>query len=213
MATRERDVTSVIRVLVVDDHPVVREGLRAYLALQDDVEVVGEASGVDEALVVAETERPDVVLLDLQLEDGHGLSVLPRLQQLDEPPRVLVLTSFVDEDYARQAIRLGACGYLVKNAGSAAILDGIRTAASGGSPMDPAIVRELAAGGSDPIEDLTPREHEVLVLIARGMSNRAIAEELVITEKTVKTHVSAVLRKLGVDDRTQAAIYAKDRGL
>lgn len=203
----------MIRVLVVDDHPVVREGMRAYLALQDDVAVVGEAAGAGEAVSIAAAEQPGVVLLDLQLEDGHGLSVLPRLMQLDDPPRVLVLTSFVDEDYARQAIRLGACGYLVKNAGSEAILDGIRTAAAGGSPMDPAIVARLASAGPDPIEDLTPREHEVLTLIARGMSNGAIAEELVITEKTVKTHVSAVLRKLGVDDRTQAAVYAKDHGL
>lgn len=203
----------MIRVLVVDDHPVVREGMRAYLAAQDDVEVVGEAAGVEEAVAAVDRHRPDVVLLDLELEDGHGLSVLPRLGAGGERPEVVVLTVFADEDYARQALRLGACGYLVKSAGSAAILDGIRTAARGGNPLDPAIVAKLADTGPDPIEALTAREHEILTLIARGMTNRAIAEELVITEKTVKTHVSAVLRKLGARDRTQAAIYAKDRGL
>jgi DNA-binding NarL/FixJ family response regulator len=213
VATGERRGRAVIRVLVVDDHPVVREGMRSYLGLQDDVEVVGEAAGVEEAIALAASERPDVVLLDLQLEDGHGLSVLARVREMAAPPRVLVLTSFVDEDYARQAIRLGAAGYLVKNAGSAAILDGIRSAAQGGTPMDPAIVARLASAGPDPIDELTPREHEVLRLIAQGRSNRAIAAELTITEKTVKTHVSAILRKLDVDDRTQAAVYAKDRGL
>jgi DNA-binding NarL/FixJ family response regulator len=203
----------VIGVLVVDDHPVVREGLRAYLALQDDITVVGEASTVEEALDAAAEHGPDVVLLDLELGDGHGLSAIPRLVALDDPPRVVVLTSFLDEDWARQAVRLGAAGYLVKNAGPTAILEGIRAAARGETPMDPAVVQTLATSRPDPIDALTPREHEVLALVARGMNNRTIAAELVVTEKTVKTHVSAILRKLDVDDRTQAAVYAKDRGL
>jgi DNA-binding NarL/FixJ family response regulator len=203
----------VIRLLLVDDHPIVREGLRAYLAIHEDVTVVAEAASVAEAVEAASEHEPDVILLDLQLEDGHGLSAIPRLLDRDPAPRVVVLTSFLDEDYVRQAVRLGATGYLIKNAGPTAILEGIRAAVRGESPMDPAVVRALATARADPLDALTPREHEVLGLIARGMSNRAIADALVVTEKTVKTHVSAILRKLGVDDRTQAALYAKDRGL
>ena len=201
------------RVLIVDDHPVVREGLAGFLALQDDLEIVAQAGSVADALEAAGSHRPDVVLLDLQLPDGNGLAAIPRLRELDPAPTVVVLTSFLEEDYVRQAVRIGAGGYLVKHAGPDAILDGIRAAARGELPLDPGATRALATAGPDPLDDLTPREREVLVELASGKSNRAIATTLVITEKTVKTHVSAILSKLGVDDRTQAALYAKDRGL
>ncbi len=201
------------RLLVVDDHPVVREGLAAFLAQHDDLAVVAQAGTIAEAVSAAVAHRPDVVLLDLQLPDGNGLTAIPRLAELDPPPIVVVLTSFLEEDYVRQAIRLGAGGYLVKHAGPDALLDGIRAASRGELPLDPGAARALAAARRDPLDDLTPREREVLAELARGKSNRSIAADLVITEKTVKTHVSAILAKLGVDDRTQAALYAKDHGL
>lgn len=202
-----------IRVLIVDDHPVVREGLRAVLDLCDDLEVVGEASAVTDALEVAAAEDPDVVLLDLRLADGNGLTAIARLRSMEPAPTVIVLSSFVDDDYVRQAIRLGASGYLVKSAGPDAIIDGIRAAGRGEMPLDPGVARSLALARPDPLTRLTPRELEVLTLLARGKSNRSVAEELVIGEKTVKTHVSSILAKLQVEDRTQAAVFAKDHGL
>lgn len=203
----------VVRVLIVDDHPVVREGLRAFLDLHEDVEVVGDASTTGEARAQIAGHQPDVVLLDMQLPDGNGLSLLPELVAMDPAPRVVVLTSFLDDDAVRRAVRGGASGYLLKHAAPDSILDGVRAAARGDMALDPAAARALANPRRDPLEDLTRREREVLELIAKGRSNRAIAEELVIAEKTVKTHVSAILAKLGVTDRTQAAIFAKEAGL
>lgn len=203
-----------IRVLIVDDHPVVREGLVAFLELHQDIELVGSVGSLGDALRTAGATAPDVVLLDLQLPDGHGLAAIPELGRLEAPPKVVVLTSFLDDDYVRQAIRLGAAGYLAKHSGPDVLLDGIRRAAAGGMPLDPDAARALAAGPvHDPLEELTAREREVLAHLARGQSNRTIAAELFITEKTVKTHVSAILAKLGVADRTQAAVFAKDRGM
>lgn len=201
-----------IRVVIVDDHPVVREGLAGFLALYDDVEVVARCATADEA--VAAGHDADVVVLDLELADSHGLAALSKLRALEDPPAVLVLTSFLDEDYVRQALRLGASGYLVKSAGPDAILAGIREAARGGRPLDPGVVDLLAAApADDPLDQLTPRETEVLRLLGKGLSNRAVAEHLVVAEKTVKTHVGAILSKLGVDSRTQAALYARERGV
>lgn len=201
------------RIVIVDDHPVVREGLNTFLALHDDMEVVGQAGSVAEALAVVPGLAPDVVLLDLRLPDGDGLQAIPELLTLDPAPQVVVLTSFVDDDAVRRAIRLGASGYLVKHASPDRLLEGIRAAHRGEMPLDPSAARALASQRRDPLDDLTPREREVLEQLARGLSNRAIAAALYITEKTVKTHVSAVLAKLGVGDRTQAALYARDRGL
>lgn len=203
----------MVRILIVDDHPVVREGLRAFLDLHDDLEVVGGAATASEALAQAAGTDPDVVLLDLALPDRHGLTIVPELTAGDHPPKVLILTSFLEDDTVRRAVRSGASGFLLKHAAPDAIADGIRAAMRGDLPLDPAAVRALATTRHEPLDDLTPREREVLELIARGRSNRAIAEQLVIAEKTVKTHVSSILAKLGVEDRTQAAIYAKDRGL
>ncbi len=203
----------MVRILIVDDHPVVREGLRAFLDLHDDLEVVGGAATGGEALAQAAGTRPDVILLDLALPDRHGLTLLPELTDGDAAPKVVVLTSFLDDDLVRRAVRGGASGFLLKHAAPDTIADGVRAAVRGDLPLDPEAVRSLATTRHDPLEDLTPREREVLELIARGRTNRAIAEELVIAPKTVKTHVSAVLAKLGVSDRTQAAIYAKEHGL
>lgn len=199
--------------MVVDDHPVVVEGLRGFLGLYDDVDVVGTAATAVDAVAKARALAPDVVLLDVQLEDGRSLSAIADLCRLDPAPKVLVLTSFLDDEYVREAIELGASGYLVKNAGAERILDGIRTTARGQLALDADSARALTRRVADPLSVLTRREHEVLCCLARGMTNRAIARDLTIAEKTVKTHVSAILSKLGVQDRTQAALYAKERGL
>lgn len=206
-------MADVIRVVLVDDHPVVREGLRTFLDLHEDVEVVGEAATAGEAAAQVAGTRPDVVLLDLALPDRHGLLLLGELLATEPAPRVVVLTSFLDDDTVRRALREGASGFLLKHAAPDGIVDAVRSAMRGDLPLDPAAVRALAVQRHDPLDDLTAREREVLELIAQGRTNREIAGALVIAEKTVKTHVSSLLAKLGVSDRTQAAIYAKERGL
>jgi DNA-binding NarL/FixJ family response regulator len=198
------------RVLIVDDHPVVRAGLRAFLDLQQDFEVVAEAGSLAEARERARHHAPELVLLDLQLPDGNGLALIDELAQVG---RVLVLTSFLDEGKVREAMRRGASGYLLKHAGPDALLDKLRAALRGEVPLDPEAVRALAVPIVDPLETLTPREHEVLGLMAEGMSNKRIARHLGISEKTVKTHAGHVFAKLAVDDRLQAVLVAKEYGL
>jgi DNA-binding NarL/FixJ family response regulator len=201
-----------IRVLIADDHPVVRQGLRTYLELQPDIEVAGEAgSGID-AAAQAERLAPDVVLLDMVMPEGDGLEALRRIRSGGGAPRVVVLTSFPADDRVVEAMRAGAAGYLLKDAQPAELLAAIRSAHSGGSPLHPEAaarlvgeVRRLPAAAA---AELTAREREVLELVARGMPNKAIALRLSLSEKTVKAHVSAVLRKLDVTDRTQAALKA-----
>ena len=182
-----------IRVLVVDDHAVVREGLRTFLSLQDGIEVVGEAADGREAVAAAERERPDVVVMDLVMPRLDGVQAMRELRARVPRARVIVLTSFLDDDRLLPAIRAGAAGYLLKN-------------------VEPAeLARAVRAADADDHRDeqpLTAREQEVLDLIARGYANKRIALELGIAEKTVKTHVGHVLAKLGVADRTQAALYA-----
>lgn len=201
------------RLLIVDDHPVVREGLKAFLGLYSDLEVVGEADGGAAALKTASESQPDLVLLDLQLSDGHALPWIPQFLALPSRPRVLILTSFLEADALRQAVNLGASGYLLKHAGPSALLDGIRAAARGEVPLDPSAVRLLAHPVQDNLVRLTPKEREVLGLISQGLSNKSIAASLGIAEKTVKTHVSSLLAKLGQKSRTQVALFAKERGL
>lgn len=198
------------RVLIVDDHPVVRAGLRAFLDLQDDLEVVAEAGTLAEARLQASRHRPSLVLLDLQLPDGSGLTLLDELAQRC---RVLVLTSFLDEAKVQHAMRRGAAGYLLKHAGPRALLDRIRAAVRGELPLDPEAIRALAMPSEDPLAELTPREREVLALMTEGLSNKGIAARLSISEKTVKTHAGHVFAKLGVRDRVQAVLVAKDHGL
>ena len=210
----------MIRVLIVDDHAVVREGLRTFLELQDDVEVIAEAADGEEAVESAQKLRPDVILMDLVMPKLDGIAAMRRLHDLLPDARVIVLTSFLDEDRLLPAIQAGAAGYLLKNAEPAELARAIRAAHAGEAIIDPTaaarLVRAIAdvptPSASDP-DRLTRREHEVLELIARGQSNKRIAFALGISEKTVKTHVGHVLAKLDVTDRTQAALLAVREGL
>jgi two-component system, NarL family, response regulator LiaR len=205
-----------IRLLIVDDHSVVREGLRAFLRLQDGIDVVGEAGGADEAIAVASTSSPDVILLDLVMPGGDGVGAIRRLLEVAPGVRVLVLTSFADDAQIFAAIAAGAAGYLLKNVDPQALADGIRDVHAGRPALDPSVAARLMhrSGGSHPAHgDLTARERDVLRLVVEGLANKQIAQRLGIGEKTIKTHVSRVLAKLGVEDRTQAAVLAIREGL
>jgi DNA-binding NarL/FixJ family response regulator len=199
-----------IRVLVVDDHPVVRQGLRTFLDLQDDITVVGESADGDSCVDDAERLRPDVILLDLRMPGADGVTALRRLR--DGPARVLVVTSFTEPSAVLPAVRAGAAGYVYKDVDPPALAAAIRSVHAGHVLLHPDVVRLLAAADARPAE-LTARERDVLAELARGRSNREIARALRLSEKTVKTHVSAILGKLGVQDRTQAALHAVRTGL
>ncbi len=200
------------RLVIVDDHPIVREGLKAFLELQN-FEVVGEAGDAVSGLELVNRTQPELVLLDVQLPGENGLRLLPKLLSLASPPKVLMLTSFLEEDYLREALRLGASGFLVKHSGPDRLADALRAALRGELPLDPEATRMLAQPFDDPLGSLTSREREVLNHLAEGMSNKRIASALGIAEKTVKVHVSSIFAKLGVKDRVQAALYAKERRL
>jgi two-component system, NarL family, response regulator LiaR len=207
-----------IRVLLVDDHAVVREGLRAFLELQEGIEVAGEAEDGREALAEAARLRPDVILMDLVMPELDGIGAMRTLREQLPTARVIVLTSFLDEDKLLPALRSGAAGYLLKNAPPQELARAVRAAHAGEALIDPVVaarlVESLAGDGEpEPLDRLTPREREVLVLIGRGFPNKQIARELELSEKTVKTHVGHVLAKLGVTDRTQAAVVAVRAGL
>lgn len=203
-----------IRVLVVDDHPVVRQGLRTFLDLQDDITVVGEAADGTSAVAAAEELRPDVVLLDLRMPTSDGLDALRGLRERANPARVLVITSFTEPTAVLPAVRAGAAGYVYKDVDPPALAAAIRSVHAGHVLLHPDVARLLAAGDAQPAgTHLTAREREVLAEVARGRSNREIARALSVSEKTVKTHVSAILGKLGVQDRTQAALHAVRTGL
>jgi NarL family two-component system response regulator LiaR len=211
-------VPDPIRVLLVDDHAVVREGLRALLELQDGIAIAGEAADGEEAIALTLELEPDVVLMDLVMPRLGGLDAMRALREQAPAARVIVLTSFLDDDMLMPALRAGAAGYLLKNADPQEVVRAVRTASAGEALLAPAVaarlVETLAADGpDDPLERLTPREREVLVLIGRGFPNKLIARELDVAEKTVKTHVGNVLGKLGVSDRTQAAVLAVRAGL
>ena len=206
----------MIRVLVVDDHAVVREGLRAFLELQDGIEVAGEAADGEEAVTAAERLVPDVILMDLVMPRLDGVAAMRVLRERLPATRVIVLTSFLDDDKLLPALRAGAAGYLLKNAPPQDLARAVRAAHAGEALLDPVVAARLVdtlAGDEEPLDRLTPREREVLQLIGRGFPNKRIARELDISEKTVKTHVGHVLAKLGVTDRTQAAVAAVRAGL
>jgi DNA-binding NarL/FixJ family response regulator len=202
----------VIKVLVVDDHPVVRQGLRTFLDLQDDITVVGESADGESCVDDAERLRPDVILLDLRMPGADGVTALRGLR--DNPARVLVVTSYTEPSAVLPAVRAGAAGYVYKDVDPPALAAAIRSVHAGHVLLHPDVARLLASGDARPAgADLTAREQEVLVEVARGRSNREIARALSLSEKTVKTHVSAILGKLGVQDRTQAALHAVRSGL
>jgi two-component system, NarL family, response regulator LiaR len=210
----------VISVLIVDDHSVVREGLRAFLDLQDGISVVGEAGDGAEAIEAAATLHPDVVLMDLVMPRVDGVEAMHGLRESAPESRVIVLTSFLEDERLLPAIQAGAAGYLLKNVAPAELARAIRAAHVGEAIIDPAVAARLvrAISGGAPVraarpEQLTRREQEVLELIVGGRSNKRIALELGIAEKTVKTHVGHLLAKLGVADRTQAAMLAIRDGL
>jgi DNA-binding NarL/FixJ family response regulator len=202
---------SPIRVLVVDDHPVVRQGLRTFLDLQDDMTVVGEAGDGGSAVTVAAETAPDVVLLDLRMPGADGLATLRAMRERGLPARVLVVTSFTEPSAVVPAMRAGAAGYVYKDVDPAALAAAIRAVHAGHVLMHPDVAVVLASGGAP--DRLTPRERQVLAQVAAGRSNREIARALSLSEKTVKTHVSAIFGKLGVADRTQAALHAVRAGL
>lgn len=202
-----------ITVLIADDHPVVRQGLRVLLSLEDDIEVVGEVGDGVEAVELAAALVPDVILLDLKLPVLDGLGVLADLRDRGLPSRTLVLTSVADQASVTVAMRAGAAGFLYKDVDPDALVRAVRSVHDGNTVLAPeaagSLVRSRARSAAVAgFEALTPREREVLAQIAEGRSNREIARLLHMSEKTVKTHVSSVLAKLGVADRTQAALYA-----
>jgi DNA-binding NarL/FixJ family response regulator len=211
-------VADPIRVLIADDHAVVREGLRTFLELQDGIEVIGEAGDGREAIERAVAERPDVVLMDLVMPRLDGLGAMRELRRRLPAVRVIVLTSFADDDRLLPAIQAGAAGYLLKNVKPEEVARAVRTAHAGEALLDPAVAARLVEAmaqpaQSPPHERLTRRERQVLELIGQGLSNKRIALALDISEKTVKAHVGHVLAKLDVTDRTQAALYAERAGL
>jgi DNA-binding NarL/FixJ family response regulator len=204
-----------IRVLVVDDHPVVRQGLRTFLDVQPDMTVVGEAEDGAACVAAAMQLRPDVVLLDLRMPGSDGLAALAGLRENSVAARVLIITSFTEPSAVLPAVRAGAAGYVYKDIDPPALATAIRAVHAGHVLLHPDVARLLSSGASrsPATARLTNREREVLTEIARGRSNREIARALALSEKTVKAHVSAVLSKLEVQDRTQAALLAVRTGL
>ena len=201
-----------ISVLIADDHPVVREGLRTFLSLQDDLDVAGEAADGEEAVAKVGELLPDVVVLDLVMPKLDGIEAIRRIRDVSPSTRVLVLTSFIEDEKVFPAVKAGAAGYLLKDAEPQAVADAIRTVKGGEALLHPSVaarlMQEVAERDESPAADLTDRELDVLRLLARGLSNKAIALELHVSEKTVKTHVSNILAKLHLADRTQAALFA-----
>jgi DNA-binding NarL/FixJ family response regulator len=208
-------VADRIRVLIADDHQVVRRGLRTFLEVQGDLEVVAEAADGDECVELAQAVHPDVILLDLKMPGTDGVAALRALREAGNPARVLVVTSFTDLDLVVPAVRAGASGYVSKDVAPAALAAAIRSVHAGHVLLQPEVAAALldAPLGDERAVRLTERERAVLAEIARGRSNREIARALTLSEKTVKTHVSSILTKLGVQDRTQAALYAVHHGL
>jgi two-component system, NarL family, response regulator LiaR len=206
------------RVLLVDDHAVVREGLRTFLELQPDIEIVGEAGDGAAAVAAAAAKKPDVVLMDLVMPVMDGVEATRRIRADLPDVRVIVLTSFAGEDKVFPALRAGAAGYLLKDVKPTELADTIRAVARGESRLAPDVQKRLVTGIAGPgagadVEALTAREEDVLRCLARGRSNKEIAADLFIAEKTVKTHISSILAKLRLEDRTQAAVYAVKHGI
>lgn len=209
---------SKIRMIVVDDHEMVRMGITSYLSTEDDFEIVGEGSNGLEAVALAQQYNPDVVLMDLLMPEMDGIEATKKIKEVSPNSKVIILTSFMDDKQVFPAIEAGAFSYLLKTTRASEIADAIRLAADGESTLEPAVATKLMnrmRSKSTPLphESLSERELEVLFLLGEAKSNQEIADELFIGIKTVKTHVSNILQKLGLEDRTQAAVYAHKFGL
>ena len=213
-----------IRVAIVDDQALVRGGFAMVLGHQDDIEVVAEAGTGLEAIEAARTHRPDVILMDIRMPEMDGLEATARIvEESDWPVRVLILTTFDPDEYVYKALRSGASGFVLKDIPPEELIAAVRTVAQGGALLAPSITRRLIGrfaerlgvdtAMSDRLERLTDREREILAAVARGSSNAEIAEELFIGASTVKSHVSSILTKLGLRDRTQAVVFAYESGL
>jgi len=205
-----------IGVLIVDDHRVVRQGIISFLEVQDDIEVKGEAADGQEAVRLAEELKPDVILMDLLMPGVNGIEAIRQIKSFNPQTRIIVLTSFIQNDKVFPAIKAGADGYLLKDASPAELITAIKAVMEGKPALHPDIAQKLMylisdRKKADTVEKLTQRETEVLGLIAEGMSNNEIANRLVISVRTVKTHVHNILRKLGMTQRVQAALYAANK--
>jgi DNA-binding NarL/FixJ family response regulator len=216
-------VSTTIRILIADDEAIVRDGLRAIVEHESDLEVVGEAADGAQAIAAARELEPDVALLDIQMPNLDGVEATRRLLALPRPPRVLILTTFDRNEYVYESMRAGASGFLLKDVRRGQLTDAIRTVVDGGTLVAPTITRRLIeefcrrptpTGTTPPtLTELTARELEVLELVARGLSNAEIAATLVVAESTIKTHVAHILAKLELRDRAQAVIISYETGL
>ncbi|KAB7665366.1 response regulator [Bacillus sp. B1-b2] len=207
----------MIRLVIVDDHEMVRKGIKSYLLTEPNMQVVGEANSGKSAVKLVLKEKPDIVLMDLLMEDGNGIDATKLILKDYPTCKIIIITSYYDEAQVIPAIEVGAYSYLLKTANATQIVDAINKAHLGETVIEPKVanvmVNKLRSVDKQPHHTLTEREYEVLMCIGEGMTNQAISEELYIGIKTVKTHVSNILSKLGVADRTQAAVYANRNGV
>jgi DNA-binding NarL/FixJ family response regulator len=205
----------VIRVVIADDHGVVRDGLAGVISAQPDLEVVATAENGADAVDLCRSSAPDVVLMDIEMPVLDGIEATRVIRRERPETAVLVLTSFADARRITAALAAGAAGYLLKDTSGADVVRGIRAAAAGGAPLDPRSARLLleAKSSPDPLEGVSPREREVFALLLDGLANKVIAQRLGISEKTVKTHMTNIFRRIGVTDRVQAVLWAERHGL
>lgn len=204
----------MIRVLVVDDHKVVRAGLEAVIEEQADIELVSSAAGGAEAIELAKRTRPDVIVMDISMPDLDGVEATRRILSENPEARIMMLSSFGDRSRVLAAVQAGAVGYVLKDADTEELLRAIRTTARGDTPLDPRVARVLVADRAAlGTAQLSEREREVLALVASGLSNKHIARRLGIVEATVKTHLTSIFTRIGASDRTQAAIWAREHGI
>ncbi len=208
---------NTIRVVVVDDHDVVRRGVVTYLMTEDDIEIVGEASSGNEGAELVKNVKPDVVLMDLMMEDGNGIDATKKIMESLSDCKIIILTSYYDDEKVFPALEAGAFSYMLKTSSADEIAAAIKKAARGENVIEPKVAGKMMTrfrrNGTLPHEELTEREMEVLICIGNGLTNQEISEKLFIGIKTVKTHVSNILSKLNVQDRTQAAVYAHRNGI
>ena len=211
-------MNGMIKVLIVDDHAIVRKGIIALLETEKDIQVVGEASDGSQAITMADQLKPDMIIMDLVMPGVNGIDAIRQITTQDQTAKILVLTSFATDDKVFPALKAGALGYLLKDSNPQELLDAIRQVSKGESWLHPSVAKKVLkelthTSAPSNLEELTERETEVLKLVAHGMSNREIADQLVISEATVRTHVSSLLAKLHLASRTQAALFALREGL